>query len=331
MAENRVTTGALETLHSGNANARVSTGGLQVLHKGAASARVSSAALQVLRSVADGTPEVTFSASLSIGFDIGEPPITTEFFLSAALTVGFDITADVVSSPPFINLSASLSMGFDLESIITYDKLLSATLPIGFDIGADASSIPPDPCGLSSGDRTARITVTTDLITFEGTPDNLVDGDVSYPTGAENSGLGMNINDLDLDTPYVEFEFDMPLTLISLQLIQSSADQQGTWKMQYWDGGSWVDYGATFFIAADTDQTFIRTSPAASTRYRMQSTAGVMNAVNYWLEINFQSVECEGEFVLNFSASMDIGFDIDAVPRAIRIAPVQSIIVVSGR
>lgn len=58
MAENRVTTAAFETLHSGSiSTARVTSIALETLHSGSVStARVTSLALEVLRSVSESAP-----------------------------------------------------------------------------------------------------------------------------------------------------------------------------------------------------------------------------------------------------------------------------------
>ncbi len=62
MAENRVTTGGLETLHAGAADIRVSAGGLEVMHDGIALVLVTTVGLEVLRDIGARPEDQTTTA-----------------------------------------------------------------------------------------------------------------------------------------------------------------------------------------------------------------------------------------------------------------------------
>lgn len=327
MAENRVTTGALEVLHEGASTVRVTSTALEVLHEGVATVRVTSAALEVLRSVSDAALEEFISVTFDLGFDFAGIASIPEVFLSAAFDLGFDLEALPISGFS-VNIPVAMNFGFDLAAIPSAAVTnISAAMSFGF----DAAVVMDVPNFYSNGPREAFITVTTDLDTFSGTPSNLVDG--AFNNDASDA-LGIGLNDLEIAPGdfFVQFALAEQKIFTGIKVIQSQSYNGGEWQWQGSDDGSgWTDISTPFFIsgAGGVVQSFSLPNATPYFFYRMLSVDGIINQFGYWLEFEFIVV---GETILQLiSASFDLGLALDPQQFVEPPSDVQVLIIASGR
>lgn len=102
MAENRVTSVAVESLHSGSSTTRVTSEGIEVLHSGATTnARVSSVAIEVLRTIGAGGPDLSADIADDGGLTVAGTPV--ESFDAGAFDIvddgGLTVTASIALNP----------------------------------------------------------------------------------------------------------------------------------------------------------------------------------------------------------------------------------------
>lgn len=148
----------------------------------------------------------------------------------------------------------------------------------------------PDPCGLETGNRRTRITVTTDIPTFDGVAANLVGGDFDWFGNSSVEAYGINFV-ADFTGLTMEWEFDEAVTVDSFRLYQSGAFNAGTWQWQSWNGSTWDNAGAPFSITL-ADETFPITGAGTSTKHRMLGVSGSSSDFQYWIETEFTVTEC---------------------------------------
>lgn len=132
------------------------------------------------------------------------------------------------------------------------------------------------------GDRTAMITTSSNFGSLNTS--RLVDGSLGNATeiGGNYDCLGQ----------YIEFEFPTARCIQEVTLYWSSAQLQGTWKIQAYNGETWVDLGDAMELGNPNLKTYVMDTPANNTkfykRYRWTGVSGTIGSVAYFLEIEFK-------------------------------------------
>lgn len=137
------------------------------------------------------------------------------------------------------------------------------------------------------GDRSSRITVTTDLTLTTGTIPLLVDG---------TTGTNQIVLTASQTLKQITFQFSEAKIVTAGLLIQSQANgggfNHGTWKWQGSNNGSsWTDLTSTFLLDGSTTgfaQGDLSANATAYLYYRLQQTAGVTRNDNALREMEFK-------------------------------------------
>lgn len=151
-----------------------------------------------------------------------------------------------------------------------------------------------------SGDRTAIITVTTNITALTNGPiSKYVDGALSGNMyfGAYDAVAGL----------YIQFDFGVGKVIDEAKHYQSTAHDHGTWKWQGSNNGTdWTDIGSSFTFGGATTQT--QTSMNGNTvvyrYYRILGVSGNLNAGPDLYEFEFkieQVVAYDGQVPLTFT------------------------------
>jgi hypothetical protein len=94
---------------------------------------------------------------------------------------------------------------------------------------------------------------------------------------------------------YIQFDFVDAVELMAIYSFDSgSGGDNATWKVQKWDGASWLDMSSAklWDLSSAAGKTFpVTTDGVASTRWRMLGTAGTMNSGPFYWEFGFDIVD----------------------------------------
>ncbi|RPH72712.1 MAG: hypothetical protein EHM78_02075 [Myxococcaceae bacterium] len=157
-----------------------------------------------------------------------------------------------------------------------------------------------NPCNLRIGDRTGRIAVTTDLATFEGTASNIVDGAFNWFSSGVTDALGIDMN-ADVTGLYIKFALDVPAKITGVRVVQSSADQLGTYQFQgSADGSSWTAIGSPLLIDQIDQLLDFSVNSTAYSWYRFLGTSGFAMGFQYLVEVEFVMASCPVELSSHF-------------------------------
>jgi hypothetical protein len=128
-----------------------------------------------------------------------------------------------------------------------------------------------------TGDRTSTITVTGGASTFSGglTGPKLVNGTIANNEGWLNSGQSASFIDFDL--------LGVSRKCQGFAWYSDGPTSQGTWKIQGWDGGAWVDIATGIALAAPgtgilRPGIFRFNSQTGYTKFRLQQTGGTTSS-----------------------------------------------------
>lgn len=133
-----------------------------------------------------------------------------------------------------------------------------------------------------SGNRTASITVTTNIVAGQGSVSMLVNG----LTGASEYWFSAQPG----GTAYIQFDFGTQRNITEATWYQSQVAAHGTWKWQGSnDGSAYTDIGGTFTLGSAATQVISTLSGNASTwrYYRLQQTAGSISTAPWVNETEF--------------------------------------------
>lgn len=163
---------------------------------------------------------------------------------------------------------------------------------VAYDSAVDCYSTGPTYLATGgTGNRTASITVSTNITIIEGTIDNLVDGAL---TNDSSSGVNWTYEP-NIPGKYVRFDFGVGnakiVTEVTKRMGQTETVTRGFWKWQGSNNGSaWTDVSASQQLGAGLTDVFPFTGNA--TAYRYYQMIGVSGGVDgnghYWVEIEFK-------------------------------------------
>lgn len=96
----------------------------------------------------------------------------------------------------------------------------------------------------------------------------------------------------------LQLDFADPVELLAIYSFDTGGpgSNNGTWKVQKWDGAAWVDVCAAkvWDMASFDGKRFDCTPTGTSTRYRMLGTAGNMNSGPFYQEFGFDITDTSG-------------------------------------
>lgn len=138
-----------------------------------------------------------------------------------------------------------------------------------------------------SGDRTASITVTTDLALDSGNINNLVDG-----AFGSNGTDAIDISDSQ-SGKYIRFDFGVGRVVDGFRWYASATANMGTWEFQGSnDASGWTTIGSSFTLgngASPAFTVFTSTNTTSYRYYQLKSTAGSTPVAGPWCqEIEFR-------------------------------------------
>jgi hypothetical protein len=133
-----------------------------------------------------------------------------------------------------------------------------------------------------TGDRTASITITTDVTPGGGTTANLINGDTAdnvYWWAGGQSSRSMRF----------DFGSGASKVIDEFKWYQSGAFNQGTWKLGGSNDGSTItDFPETFLLGNATTQTNAVTNSTGYRYYHLRQTAGFTQGVPWVYEAEFK-------------------------------------------
>jgi trimeric autotransporter adhesin len=194
---------------------------------------------------------------------------------SVSGATGYDLYVDAATVVPDVTSPATY-IPSDANNHNYQVRAKNASCTSGWSVVTSYSN----PGGM--GNRTATITVTTDIIV--GTPSQLVDGSFSstnYFSGAAVAGK------------YIMFDFGAGAANVinEAKYYQGSVATQGTWEWQGSNNGStWVNIGSNFTLGGALTQTITTLSVNSSTYryYRLLGVSGVSSSGPYAREFEFK-------------------------------------------
>lgn len=143
---------------------------------------------------------------------------------------------------------------------------------------------------IERGDRSSRITVTTDLTVASGDVQNIVNGTEGF-NGATAQYVEFGTE--SVAGKYIEFEFDDEYAVCGMQFIGINGGHFDTvtGKVQLHDGDSWVDLTSDFSFAMLTVSGFAKMwdndGDVAGSRLRFLFSGGTMPTSSRLNEVNF--------------------------------------------
>ncbi len=146
-----------------------------------------------------------------------------------------------------------------------------------------------------SGNRTASITVASNLAALYGTLSGLVNGNFGNDTTNSMYFTG------DITGSYIEFSFPVAVNITEAKWYQSQAVGVGTWKWQGWNGSAWVDIGNSFGLGGSTPyqtQTELAGNTGYYTKYRLLGVTGYGSPTPWNQEIEFRVSGSTGNMTL---------------------------------
>jgi hypothetical protein len=165
---------------------------------------------------------------------------------------------------------------------------MSIAIGIGASIGINDGASPvvtsyTNP--LSTGNRTATITVSANPAMSGGPASALVNGTKSGDTGCYISARSI------LTSEYIRFDLGTAKVIQEAKWYQSAANANGVWIWQGSnDATNWTDIGDSFTLGGATTQT--QTTLSANTSsyryYQMRGVSGSSSSTPYTEEIEFK-------------------------------------------
>lgn len=147
----------------------------------------------------------------------------------------------------------------------------------------------------STGDRTSRITVTSNASIGGGDPTRLVDG-----VKSNGAGSAVFVNNAQTNPMFFTFDFGTPRVVTEAKWYQNgSSAQPGLWKWRGSNNGTtWTDLSATFVLNAGNTGAVIGDISANQTAYRyyqiIQTTTAGGNDTPWLWEIEFKVAGISG-------------------------------------
>ncbi len=176
------------------------------------------------------------------------------------------ITGDGTAANSVV-FAGTLTTGAKTLTAIHGCKLNGAALALSDGIGAATYSH-----ALSSGDRTAHITVTASAGLVEaGTANNVVDGSTVY---SEDNYIYFPVS-LAVAGHYLSFQFDEAVCIKEVTVANYNSATCGTWKWQVHNGSAWVDVSAAADLGGTTSRVYsLSGNTLYATQYRLLGVSG---------------------------------------------------------
>ncbi len=146
-----------------------------------------------------------------------------------------------------------------------------------------------------TGNRTASISVASNLAALYGTLSGLVNG--SFANDNTNSMYFTG----DITGSYIEFTFPVAVNITEAKWYQSQAVGVGTWKWQGWTGSAYVDIGNSFTLGGSAPyqtQTELAANTGYYTKYRLLGITGYGSGTPWNQEIEFKVGGSTGDMTL---------------------------------
>ncbi len=161
---------------------------------------------------------------------------------------------------------------------------------IGFGVGGAAGGYetPSYANAGGTGNRTASITVTTDVGTSSGSVQNLVNGNTTLD--ATNAWL---VTTASWVGKYIRFDFVTPRLITALRFTNQTAGyDHGTARFGGSnDASSWTYYGSAVTIKSDlgpTEYTELATNVTGYRYYQLEGVTGNANGNTFMAEVEFK-------------------------------------------
>lgn len=138
-----------------------------------------------------------------------------------------------------------------------------------------------------TGDRSASITVTTNTTVPTYNPQNLVNGSTTADSSNSWSFNGSFTSGYSLVFDFWPSGFKQ--TIDECKWIQSTTNSHGTWVIEGFDGGAWVEVKSSFTLGGATTQTItFDGTVAAYYCYRFRQTGGSTSSTPFLEEVEFK-------------------------------------------